>query len=123
MYPFEDSSSPSPPPCRHPCAQQSKLKDMDWNPLEWQPLISDRSFLPWLVKGQLEASHALNMHVVSWVDVPACMGHASDVVCMHGYSSVVRLTYVLCDCIAGFLYHCTHLCRVGLPLLVHLCAQ
>ena len=39
-------------PCRHPCAQQSKLKDMDWNPLEWQPLISDRSFLPWLVKGR-----------------------------------------------------------------------
>lgn len=36
--------------CRHPCANQSNLKDMDWDPVQWQPLISDRSFLSWLVK-------------------------------------------------------------------------
>ncbi|KAL5479333.1 hypothetical protein EMCRGX_G022843 [Ephydatia muelleri] len=37
--------------CRHPCAQQQgSLKDMDWNPDQWQPLISDRCFISWLVK-------------------------------------------------------------------------
>jgi len=36
--------------CRVPCSQQSSLKDMDWNPTQWQPLIQDRCFLNWLVK-------------------------------------------------------------------------
>jgi regulator of nonsense transcripts 1 len=37
--------------CRHPCAQQkSSLKDLEWNPLSWMPVIQDRSFLNWLVK-------------------------------------------------------------------------
>jgi regulator of nonsense transcripts 1 len=44
--------------CRHPCAQQSSLKDMEWNPNEWQPLINDRSFLPWLVKVPSEQEQA-----------------------------------------------------------------
>lgn len=33
-----------------PCASQSSLKDMNWDQDQWQPLISDRSFLSWLVK-------------------------------------------------------------------------
>ncbi|XP_013391305.1 regulator of nonsense transcripts 1 [Lingula anatina] len=36
--------------CRQPCATQSNLKDMNWDPSQWQPLIQDRQFLPWLVK-------------------------------------------------------------------------
>ncbi|XP_070541842.1 regulator of nonsense transcripts 1-like [Ptychodera flava] len=36
--------------CRQPCATQSNLKDMNWDPSQWQPLIQDRQFLSWLVK-------------------------------------------------------------------------
>ena len=36
--------------CRQPCAAQSSLKDMNWEPEQWKPLIADRTFLPWLVK-------------------------------------------------------------------------
>lgn len=36
--------------CRQPCASPSNLKDMSWDPSQWQPLIQDRQFLPWLVK-------------------------------------------------------------------------
>jgi len=36
--------------CRHPCANLSNLKDMNWDPSQWLPLINDRSFLSWLVK-------------------------------------------------------------------------
>lgn len=40
--------------CRQPCAASSSLKDMNWDPSQWQPLIQDRQFLPWLVKVPLE---------------------------------------------------------------------
>ncbi|XP_022243255.1 regulator of nonsense transcripts 1-like isoform X3 [Limulus polyphemus] len=36
--------------CRQPCAAQSSLKDMNWDPEQWKPLINDRTFLTWLVK-------------------------------------------------------------------------
>lgn len=36
--------------CRHPCAAQNSLKDMNWEQDQWKPLICDRSFLSWLVK-------------------------------------------------------------------------
>ncbi|XP_067642224.1 regulator of nonsense transcripts 1 homolog isoform X1 [Eurosta solidaginis] len=36
--------------CRQPCAAQNSLKDMNWDQEQWKPLITDRSFLPWLVK-------------------------------------------------------------------------
>ncbi|KAL7017145.1 hypothetical protein ACKWTF_010272 [Chironomus riparius] len=36
--------------CRQPCASQNSLKDMNWDQENWKPLISDRCFLPWLVK-------------------------------------------------------------------------
>ncbi|KAF5270389.1 hypothetical protein FQR65_LT05577 [Abscondita terminalis] len=36
--------------CRQPCAAQNSLKDMNWEQEQWKPLISDRSFLTWLVK-------------------------------------------------------------------------
>lgn len=36
--------------CRQPCAAQSSLKDMNWDPDQWKPLISDRMLLSWLVK-------------------------------------------------------------------------
>uniref|UniRef100_A0A7S3A9Q6 Upf1 domain-containing protein n=1 Tax=Rhodosorus marinus TaxID=101924 RepID=A0A7S3A9Q6_9RHOD len=35
--------------CRE-CLHLSKLRDMNWDLDKWQPLIDDRSFLPWLVK-------------------------------------------------------------------------
>jgi regulator of nonsense transcripts 1 len=28
--------------CRQPCASQSSLKDLNWDPNEWKPLIEDR---------------------------------------------------------------------------------
>jgi regulator of nonsense transcripts 1 len=36
--------------CRQPCAAQSNQKDMEWDVAQWQPLINDRMFLPWIVK-------------------------------------------------------------------------
>lgn len=36
--------------CRQPCAAQNSLKDMNWDQDQWKPLISNRSFLTWLVK-------------------------------------------------------------------------
>eukprot|EP00053_Salpingoeca_punica_P018610 m.183108 g.183108 ORF g.183108 m.183108 type:complete len:1045 (+) comp17467_c0_seq2:72-3206(+) len=36
--------------CRQPCASQSVAKDQNWDLSQWQPLIKDRCFLPWLVK-------------------------------------------------------------------------
>ncbi|KAI9886964.1 MAG: hypothetical protein M1823_001256 [Watsoniomyces obsoletus] len=35
--------------CRQPCASMPSNKDMNWDTSRWQPLIEDRSFLPWLV--------------------------------------------------------------------------
>ncbi|EGP91449.1 uncharacterized protein MYCGRDRAFT_107419 [Zymoseptoria tritici IPO323] len=35
--------------CRQPCAAMPSSKDMNWDTSKWQPLIEDRSFLPWLV--------------------------------------------------------------------------
>ncbi|XP_043192907.1 regulator of nonsense transcripts 1-like [Amphibalanus amphitrite] len=36
--------------CRQPCAAQTALRDVNWDPEQWKPLILDRSFLSWLVK-------------------------------------------------------------------------
>ncbi|KAB8237426.1 putative regulator of nonsense transcripts [Aspergillus alliaceus] len=48
--------------CRQPCAAMPSSKDMNWDTSRWQPLIEDRSFLPWLVAApsdqeQLRARH------------------------------------------------------------------
>ncbi|CAG8908129.1 unnamed protein product [Penicillium egyptiacum] len=48
--------------CRQPCASMPSSKDMNWDTSRWQPLIEDRSFLPWLVgaptdQEQLRARH------------------------------------------------------------------
>lgn len=48
--------------CRQPCASMTSSKDMSWDTSRWQPLIEDRSFLPWLVQQpsdqeQLRARH------------------------------------------------------------------
>lgn len=48
--------------CRQPCAAMPSSKDMAWDTSLWQPLIEDRSFLPWLVSAptdqeQLRARH------------------------------------------------------------------
>lgn len=48
--------------CRQPCAAMPSSKDMSWDTSRWQPLIEDRSFLPWLVsppsdQEQLRARH------------------------------------------------------------------
>ncbi|KAL7245496.1 hypothetical protein ACSBR2_000766 [Camellia fascicularis] len=36
--------------CREPCLSVNPLKDMNWDPSQWCPLIDDRCFLQWLVK-------------------------------------------------------------------------
>ena len=49
--------------CRQPCASMGGSgKDMNWDISKWQPLIEDRSFLPWLVNSpsdqeQMRARH------------------------------------------------------------------
>ena len=49
--------------CRQPCASMGGSgKDMNWDISKWQPLIEDRSFLPWLVSSptdqeQMRARH------------------------------------------------------------------
>ncbi len=48
--------------CRSPCASVQSSKDMNWDTARWQPLIEDRSFLPWIVAApsdqeQLRARH------------------------------------------------------------------
>ena len=49
--------------CRQPCANMGGSgKDMNWDTSKWQPLIEDRSFLPWLVNSpsdqeQMRARH------------------------------------------------------------------
>ncbi|KAF4555837.1 RNA helicase-like protein [Elsinoe fawcettii] len=48
--------------CRQPCAAMPSSKDMNWDTSRWQPLIEDRSFLPWLVAApsdqeQMRARH------------------------------------------------------------------
>lgn len=35
--------------CRNPCASRNALKDVDWEPNEWSPLISDRRIVHWLL--------------------------------------------------------------------------
>ena len=50
--------------CRQPCAAMPSSKDMNWDTSKWQPLIEDRSFLPWLVNAptdqeQMRARHLL----------------------------------------------------------------
>jgi len=40
--------------CREPCLNVSSVKEMNWDVEQWLPLISDRSFLPWLVKPPAE---------------------------------------------------------------------
>lgn len=35
--------------CRHPCASAPAGKDMNWDTAQWEPIITDRAFIPWLV--------------------------------------------------------------------------
>lgn len=65
--------------CRQPCAANTSSKDMSWDISRWQPLIEDRSFLPWLVATptdteQLRARH-LNPPLIArleetWKEAP-----------------------------------------------------
>jgi regulator of nonsense transcripts 1 len=55
--------------CRQPCAATSSSKDMQWDTSKWQPLIEDRSLLPWLVpppseQEQLRARHITPQMIV-----------------------------------------------------------
>eukprot|EP00392_Amoebophrya_sp_AT5.2_P007086 g7100.t1 len=36
--------------CREPCLVNQAFKDSEWDMSKWEPLISNRMFLPWLVK-------------------------------------------------------------------------
>lgn len=36
--------------CRDPCLQNNAIKDGEWDLSQWQPIIEDKAFLPWLVK-------------------------------------------------------------------------
>lgn len=54
--------------CRQPCAAQTALRDVDWDPDQWKPLIVERGFLSWLVKvpseqEQLRARQVSAQHI------------------------------------------------------------
>lgn len=49
--------------CRQPCASQPSSKDMSWDISRWQPLIEDRSFLPWLVATPTDAEQLRARHL------------------------------------------------------------
>eukprot|EP00020_Sapocribrum_chincoteaguense_P005442 CAMPEP_0170755404 /NCGR_PEP_ID=MMETSP0437-20130122/13502_1 /TAXON_ID=0 /ORGANISM="Sexangularia sp." /LENGTH=1019 /DNA_ID=CAMNT_0011094575 /DNA_START=78 /DNA_END=3137 /DNA_ORIENTATION=- len=36
--------------CREPCASASGLKDMNWDPTAWLPLVENRALVDWLVR-------------------------------------------------------------------------
>ncbi|KAI9795983.1 MAG: hypothetical protein M1833_006559 [Piccolia ochrophora] len=49
--------------CRQPCASMPSSKDMNWDTSRWQPLIEDRSFLPWLVAVPSDAEQLRARHL------------------------------------------------------------
>ena len=49
--------------CRQPCAANTSSKDMSWDISRWQPLIEDRSFLPWLVATPTDAEQLRARHL------------------------------------------------------------
>lgn len=49
--------------CRQPCAANTSTKDMSWDISRWQPLIEDRSFLPWLVQPPTDAEQLRARHL------------------------------------------------------------
>lgn len=49
--------------CRQPCASTPSSKDMSWDISRWQPLIEDRSFLPWLVAVPSDAEQLRARHL------------------------------------------------------------
>ena len=54
--------------CRQPCASMGGSgKDMNWDISKWQPLIEDRSFLPWLVGSPTDQEQMRARHLSSQV--------------------------------------------------------
>ncbi|CAA91194.2 ATP-dependent RNA helicase Upf1 [Schizosaccharomyces pombe] len=51
--------------CRQPCARASIAKDMNWDLTQWQPIISDRQFLPWLITPPSEEEQKLAIPITS----------------------------------------------------------
>lgn len=49
--------------CRQPCGSMPSNKDMNWDVSRWQPLIEDRSFLPWLVAVPSDAEQLRARHL------------------------------------------------------------
>ncbi|KAI1000706.1 Regulator of nonsense transcripts 1 [Podosphaera aphanis] len=49
--------------CRQPCASTPSSKDMSWDISRWQPLIEDRSFLPWLLSIPTDAEQLRARHL------------------------------------------------------------
>jgi len=53
--------------CRQPCAAMPSNKDMNWDTSKWQPLIEDRSFLPWLVNAPTDQEQMRARHLMPQV--------------------------------------------------------
>eukprot|EP00871_Galdieria_phlegrea_P003796 jgi/Galph1/4417/GphlegSOOS_G3063.1 len=49
--------------CRDPCLHSLAKKDVGWDLDQWQPLIEDRQFLPWLVKVPSEKELVRARHI------------------------------------------------------------
>jgi hypothetical protein len=49
--------------CREPCLSVNSLKDMNWDLAQWEPLVSDRCFLQWLVKVNLPLIEIIQLNL------------------------------------------------------------
>lgn len=65
--------------CRHPCASAPVGKEMNWDTSQWDPLVVDRSFIPWLVPVPSDNEIARARHITPaqmtkleelWKDMP-----------------------------------------------------
>ncbi|PHH54451.1 Regulator of nonsense transcripts 1 -like protein [Ceratocystis fimbriata CBS 114723] len=51
--------------CRSPCASDPSRKEATWDITKWQPLIEDRTFLPWLVHLPSEEEKMRSRHITN----------------------------------------------------------
>lgn len=98
-----------------PCLNAPGLKEMNWDLGRWQPLISDRCFLPWVVKEPSEEEAARARPVSApelskleelWKSNPAATLADLQRPGLDAESAPVLLRYVVCSSYLLLLYCC-----------------
>jgi len=88
--------------CREPCLTNNALKDMNWHLDQWQALIEDRAFLPWLVKvptgSEMSRARKVNSEQVNlleelWQSNPSATAEDLEKSEVHEESQPVLLRY------------------------------